>query len=850
MGLKSTTSLFFLMFLFSVAVLGQEFGLGFAGQEVVQDQRTGLNLTPKDPLRFDKSFELSFDLSFIPGYTDYYGYIFRIVDKERRNIDFVYDRRYAVGKHFKLIIGEKFSNISFDLDKNQLFKKWHRIVLKFDLERQQLILNVDGKSFEQSLAIKPNAYRIFFGLSNDSNVRSTDVTPMKIRHLAIADQEKERYRWPLDEHEGNIAHEIIKGADAYSTNPIWLRQQHYRWQDIGLIKSAGYVSVAFDSHEEKLLIVSQDSLVTYAIAERKIKSYPNQRTLGTLKRGNQSVYDTTHHKLYNFYVDEKLVSAYDTTTHAWDVRSSGPDSLTNYWHVNKFYSSTDSSLYIIGGYGQFSYKRKFYRYHIPSKQWSEQTITGDYVPRYLAALGNGLHGAYILGGFGSMTGQQMLNAKNIYDMNFFDFKTKKFKKLFAIDPRGDDFTFANSMIIDEPNNTYYALSYANHSYNTSLKLIKGSLSTPDYEIFANDIPYNFHDVQSFADLFYCPESNLFVAVTIFYDLKLKQSIIKVFTLDSPPENLSEIKVVSSCTLGGVYLWSVLVVGVLLIIFLFVSRQRKTYREKVKMEQNAFYIKETPHAPKDTERKETPPTDAVYKNTVFLFGDIQFFDREGEDSTKYFTPLIRELFLLVLLHSIRLRRGIHNDKLLELLWFDKSIDSARNNRSVNIAKLKSILENFDGCKLSKEANYLKIEIDSDKYVLDLFAYQEIVKHRKTLDLRDLYALEKITQRGAFLANVDYNWLDNFKSEISNEIIDTYLHFTNSIAIKHDYEALIRIANNIFYFDHVSEEAMTLKCRSLMLLGKHSLAKQTYESFSKEYAAIYDTEFNRSFQEIIG
>lgn len=93
------------------------------------------------------------------------------------------------------------------------------------------------------------------------------------------------------------------------------------------------------------------------------------------------------------------------------------------------------------------------------------------------------------------------------------------------------------------------------------------------------------------------------------------------------------------------------------------------------------------------------------------------DRTGNYITKMRSPLIRELLLVVLLYSIKWERGIRTEKLTEILWFDKAVDSVRNNRSVNIAKLKVILDKMSSCQISKETGYWKIIFDENRVKID-------------------------------------------------------------------------------------------------------------------------------------
>jgi len=62
-------------------------------------------------------------------------------------------------------------------------------------------------------------------------------------------------------------------------------------------------------------------------------------------------------------------------------------------------------------------------------------------------------------------------------------------------------------------------------------------------------------------------------------------------------------------------------------------------------------------------------------------------------------------------------------------------------------------------------------------------------------------------------------------------------------------LLEIAGGIFLFDPINEEALRVKCRSLSMLGRHSMAKAAFEKFTREYQQMYGEEFQQSFQEII-
>jgi two-component SAPR family response regulator len=249
---------------------------------------------------------------------------------------------------------------------------------------------------------------------------------------------------------------------------------------------------------------------------------------------------------------------------------------------------------------------------------------------------------------------------------------------------------------------------------------------------------------------------------------------------------------------------------------------------------------------NNEEKEIP---LPQKSSIYLFGNLHVFDTEANNISRLFTPLLKELFLLILVFSIRRKTGVSSEKLNEILWFDKSKKDALNNRSVNIAKLKTILEKIGLCTLSKTTGYWKIEIDYNQIHVDYQQYLNIVDKKQALDKPGIESLFTLIQKGSLLLDTDYEWLDEFKAEVTNEIMDRLLLYAHSVDMAADPEMLIQTTNHIFHFDPVNEDAMQIQCKVLASLGKHSLSKRVYEKFVKDYKSIYNEDYNRSFHSII-
>ena len=814
---------------------GQSYGLGFYSHEVVQDQRTGLDLSPNTTLCFKEDFEVSFDMTFLPDREDYFGYILRFVQGDEQNIDLIYDLNEK--KHFRIIVGDKFSKVSFNIPPEKLYSTWNKIKIKFDYQHNLLTLSSGTYTYSTQFSIdKGNCFKILFGANEYKGFKTADIPPMKIRNIQILENGKQKFFWPLNEYNGNVAKEQVSGSPASVIKPLWIIKMHHEWQ---LLKSKvvkGPASVTFDDDKEMVHVIASDSLQSYSVRANKFSAVAYKNQLNLL-RGNQSSYDGGKNRILNVYPDQKAVSIFDFSSGLWSRNFDLATPITDYWQYNRFYSPSDTSLYVLGGYGHFIYKNGIQKYNIPRNKWEKLHVAGDtYTPRYLAALGFNGNGAYLLGGYGSTTGKQMLNPRNLYDLLYFDVKKKTLKQVYKLKIQGEDFVFANSMVINEKTKKYYALVFPRHKYKSNLQLIEGSLSKPEYKLTGSQIPYLFHDINSYADLYYCKSSKKFIAVTTFRN-EDNQTTVNIYALFSPPLALSVGEAKEKTGMGYFFVaLGAVALGIGTWIYLRSKNKPAVIREPVTQ---------------DKPEEKPPVTEAqepMKKSAVYLFGDLQVFNQEGIEITKQFTPLIKELFLVILLYTIRWERGISSDKLKELLWFDKSAESARNNRSVNIAKLKSILEKVNNCQITKETGYWRISLDESLTYIDYQQYFKIIRD-KTLSRDKIKGLAEIIKRGSFLSTVNYEWMDSFKAEISNEIIDTYLQFARSADISSDPELLIELANYIFYFDSVNEEAMIIKCKALVYLGKHSLAKNTFENFCKEYKVLYNDDFDKSFNDIL-
>lgn len=853
--------IFFLLFVSRVSA--QSYGLEFSSYEVVQEKRTSLVLNPEEDVCCKKQLDLSFDFSFRPNKPTYFGYIFRIVNGQKQNIDLVYNQR---SNHFSVIWGETFTPIDFYISDTLLVNSWVKFGVK--IEGTQFSLYRDGKLLGQTkVDLKDHCFKIVFGACNLYDFKTTDVSPFRLRNVRLhADAQKERY-WPLNESTGNIATDSISGHKAQVNNANWILPMYERWQLQQSFHTTGNTSVAFDKAKEQLYITGKDTVYIFSMRDGSLQGNSLQGQKHSLIQGNQSVFNPVDNRLYNYFLDQQRITLYDPVSKKWAAPFDTANS-TEYWHANRFINEAQNALYVVGGYGQLKYKNDIQRYDFGTHTWSHVTLKGDSLtPRYLAALATTHHGdtAYLLGGYGSTKGDQVLNPRYHYELLRFDVQKQEMKKLLSLTDPKDQFVFANSFVVDN-NNDFYALIHPKDKFQSSLQLIKGNINSSSYVLAADSIPYTFQDTRSFADLYLCEQSKTLLAVTLYTD-KDKNTEVNIYTIAFPPNVWPVATVAQSSTTFLRY--GLIVLAVLIVIgIIYLIKKRNSAKSHIATQATiptGEAEKTNPVVPAAQQTKQTtiieervvympeeqmePEVPSAAKSAIMLFGNFEVIDSKGNNLTRLFTPLLKEMFLLITLYTIKSGHGISSEKLNEILWNDKSDKDAKNNRSVNMVKLKNILEQMGECVVVKDAGRWMLKYNPEQLHIDLVSLLGLAVKKQPYTKQEIFLLMAIVQRGAFLYQTDYAWLDDIKSDVSNKVIDALIEASNVLSEKKEPELLIETANCIFHFDQINEHALKIKCKSLIALGRHSLARNCYEKFTKDYSQMYGEDFGETFNEVI-
>lgn len=308
-------------------------------------------------------------------------------------------------------------------------------------------------------------------------------------------------------------------------------------------------------------------------------------------------------------------------------------------------------------------------------------------------------------------------------------------------------------------------------------------------------------------------------------LRLIDSHAELFSLGKEEHRLSA------------WYWFLLIVVVDMAIFLGVHWRRK--RQKRLKDSNRIEVL-------SSFRKESGAVQLPRCNAVYLFGGLQVFDKDGEEVSQHFSPLLRELFVLLILRSAG--TGISSDELTAVLWFDKEDVSAKNNRAVNFSKLRTLLEHVGGCTLTKVSGNWRLQFDKLAFV----DYYELLPEKlsqENLTAERIKIIGALIGKGGLLNECDYLWLDSFKSQIADSLIDSLLKYATLLDEHEAYDTKLLICDIVFRFDSVNEAALRLKCITYMSMHRQYMAKTTYEHFCREYKSLYDEPFKCTFNSII-
>ena len=276
-----------------------------------------------------------------------------------------------------------------------------------------------------------------------------------------------------------------------------------------------------------------------------------------------------------------------------------------------------------------------------------------------------------------------------------------------------------------------------------------------------------------------------------------------------------------------------------ISFYFIFKRKKNKTRKFKLS-TTFEI--------DQQRKIHPNKEPYLE----LFGGFKIVNRNKENITARFSPKRKQIFILVLIETLK-EKGISSKQLTDKLWAGYSAASAKNNRSTQVQRIREIIKQDSGIGIDYNDKKWLLNFEEDVYC-DLAQYFYLIERIKqfpenSFNIELLSEILAIIEKGALLPNMDDEWLDSFKSEISDELLETLLPLYKNEEFLKTTELFLRMSNALLIFDSLNETILSHKINALIKLGKPTQAQEALEHFEKVYQQCYAQPFGKSIADLV-
>lgn len=827
-------------------------GLLFQANDKEIKERTSLQIFQEGEIPcFTKNFQLSFELS-IRDF-DTFGYVFLLKeDQGKTKYSFTYTYLDGENSTFKFNTDGKENHYSLNLRNDALAYQWIPVSFAFDLQQDVLTIRIgDNEKKITSLGLKETfCPHLFFGRYD----YILDMPTFAIRNLKLEGDRSHSYTFPLNENEGEEVHTSTGKVLGTVVNPVWLINGSYHWEKLFEYSFQTPSGITFEPDSQRLIIFSQDSLLTYNLLKRQPQKYSYSNKLPVKLQLATHFMNTTDGKLYvyelnNLPLGDATVAALDLNNQEW--KQTGVAALpVQLHHHDGFWDETTGKYLVFGGFGNKRFNNTFLEYDIEGDRWDTLSYSGDrIIPRYFSgmAVNKNREHIYVFGGMGNESGEQSVGRNYLHDLYLLDRKQQSVRRLWqnASDHR---LVVARDMILTPDEKYIYALCYPEYLSDTYLQLYRLTVDNGTMKALGDSIPMRSEEIMTNANLYYNSLTHEYYCTTTEFDKK-GHTVIRTYVLSAPPVSLDEIRSYGSrSSLEIRWLWIMAGIGVLLLAggVLFVRKKRGKQRNAVLESSSVLMSPPVGREPdksvqgKETLAKEDFESSLVRPNAVYLFGPFTVIDRNGRDITHLFSSRLRQVFIYILLHSTH--NGVLSASLNEVFWPDKPDDKVKNLKGVTINQIRKNLAELDGVELVHDKGYFRL-VFTDCYC-DYFRFRTL-KNAEEVENE----LGILLMRGKFLDGMDAGMMDHFKQKVE-EFLSSFLPLEiERLYQQHKYDAVIRFCNVLFRVDPVNELALAYGMHALNHTGSSQEAILQYSLFVREYRQMMNEEYSISYAELM-
>lgn len=822
-----------------------DYGLYLKSHTVSAVERTTLYLDDNQPFPIKNDFTISFQIYVRTNEPDF-GSILHLHTNTNQYIRF----SFVAGeeRHFPaLVLNEGIITIDTPIER----EKWLDVSLHLRLKDNVIEVDYDNKKVSAMVPLEDtkNISALFGQMEN----YLADVAPINLRNITVTQDGKQTREWKLWKHNDDVCYDMKEKAIARAIHPFWLIDNHIEWKLIHQAHIPGKLDVAFNAREALFYLVKPQSIEVLdekGTLRQKItirEGYP------AVEYPNHLLYDTLTNKLISYYLKKGSTSYFSFDTSKWSNVERNMDEASNYNHARTF-NPADSSFYFFGGYGFYQYRNDLFRMKSGSYKLEQVEYERPLYPRYSAAMAIVGDELFVFGGRGNKYGKQELSTHFYFGLCAINLKTNQSRMVWQRNsPQEDGTLMASSMYFEPSDSSFYAVSMSKGGVLWKISM-KDSVYTEVSKPIYNESNYQDCDFSLYSSP---AHGKLFLVLDKI--LNDHTHNVYIYSINMPLVNEGDIRQSANTTIvnGHKYLYITGIILLLIAAGMIFYRSRCSNRKD-----KTITIKEIEEVPVIIGHHNTPEqpliagqhtimqekgniqeTDAVSAKTtnyydrsrasISLCGCFNVRDKDGNDITSNFTPRLKHLLILLILYTEKNEQGILASKTTEILWPEKEETSARNNRNVNLRKLRVLLESIGDVEVITENNFLRIKWGTTVFCdyHTLLTCTQQFEQEKSEEL--LNRILELLLYGPLLPNTIFDWLDDFKDAYSSHSIDLLKNLLDIEIQRNHQEMIIRLADIMFLHDPLNEEALAAKCAVLSAQGKEGIARNLYDRFCKEY-----------------
>mgnify|MGYP000105224726 CR=1 FL=1 len=820
-----------------------DYGLSLKSHSVPGIERTTLYLDDNQPFSIKNDFIISFQM-YVRANEHDFGTILHLHTNTNQFIRF----SFVAGeeRHFPaLVLNEGIININSPIER----EKWLDVSLHLRLKDNVIEIDYDNKKISAMAPLQ--GVKSVTALFGQMKEYLSDVAPIDLRNVTITQDGKQIREWKLWKHNDTVCYDEIEGAVARAIHPIWLIDNHIEWKLVHQAKIPGKLDVAFNAREALFYLVRSQSIDVLDENGTLQKEIAIRGGYPAVEFPNHLLYDTLSNKLVSYYPKKGITSRFSFDTERWSNEIRNTEEASNYNHARTF-NPADSSFYFFGGYGFYQYRNDLYRMKYSTNQIEQVEYERPLYPRYSAAMAIVGDELYIFGGRGNKYGKQELSSHYYWGLCAINLKNKQSRIVWQKNqPQEEGTIMASTMYFEPSDSSFYAVST-----NKGGVLWKISMKDSVYSEVSKPI-YNESTYQDSDFSLYTSPSHGKLFLVLDKILSNHTHELAIYSINMPLVNEVDIR---QSTAGESInnRWYLYAIGILLLLvlagfvlyrFKYNGKNKKAPATKKGTEktvattgkvQSQSDVPESKTIPKKEwmQESETIFTETVNyydrsRASISLLGCFNVRDKDGNDITSNFTPRLKHLLILLILYTEKNAQGILASKTTEILWPEKEETAARNNRNVNLRKLRVLLESIGDMEVMIENNFLRIKWGTNVFCdyHTLIACTKQFEQEKSEEL--LNRILELLLYGPLLPNTIVDWLDDFKDDYSSYSIDLLKNLLEIEISRNHQDMIIRLADIMFLHDPLNEEALAAKCAVLSAQGKKGIARNLYDRFCKEY-----------------